>query len=551
MDVSSKRGLLSSFKASFLSRYEKEDFLVQAKAEYCLYITLILALADLVPFLLMVINGFNLIEGVFRVFVLGVLIAVLGLLRAGKQRIAADSLIAATVCILTGFVYLRPFVHYDEMYALAFLLEFVIVMACLIGRSRILPWVVAGASFLLVLMFFIVIVVPATPAEQRNGEINVVFFVACFLGMSGYLGGALMKNVDAFVSLARSEMEKNRRRIAELGGVVRSVEEGMGIGDRLLSFAGDTRSIVADSERKLSTLRSDFSRLSERMAQASEGNDKIEELGRSVLDKTRGHAADILETTAAIEEINATIDAVSIGADEKRARLASLKSITEIGGADMDRALDSIKKIADSSRSITEIGKIIQKIASQTNLLAMNANIEAAHAGEYGKGFSVVANEIRALAEQTNKNAGVISKTLKEISVNIADAQGVNQKAGEGFRLVTSEVRIVDEAMSGIFNALSEIRSGVGEITQAVIGIREASREIEDATKGISERTGANGVELETLEEALTSHSKAINLVLEAFERLSGGIGALESIGKENLVQIAKVNESIAVLDRD
>jgi methyl-accepting chemotaxis protein len=541
---------LASAKARYLGRYADADILVRSKAAYTLYFSFALVVADLVPLALMALKGFDAVETAFRLAGLLGIVLTLAFLKTGRQRAAADLLVATAVVTLATLVYLRPYLHYNELYTLAFLLEFAILLACLVGLSRRLPWIVAGLSFLLEIAFYLLRTLPRGGPESA-AALQSLFFIATFFVLSGLLGQLLMRSVDDFVRIAREEAAKNRARIEELGEVVRSVREGMAIGDRLLGFTGDSRGLVADAGGKLSALQADFSRLSKRMAAASEGNAGIEALGRAVLDRTRGHAADILQTTAAIEEINATIDSVSAGSDEKRARLEALRKVTGAGTEEMDRALASIAKIAESSKAITEIGRMIQKISSQTNLLAMNANIEAAHAGEYGRGFAVVANEIRALAEQTSRNASEISRTLKDISADIAQAGEVNKRASDSFRHISSEVVSVDEGMGGLFNALSEIRSGVGEITQAIVGIKDASVGIEEAVRGISERSGASVGELSALEAALRDHAAAIDLVLASFRRITEGIVDMEGIGRRNVDQIAKVSESIERLERE
>ena len=266
-------------------------------------------------------------------------------------------------------------------------------------------------------------------------------------------------------------------------------------------------------------------------------------------DRTLGHSEAIHETSAAIEQINATIDTAATGTAAKREKMGDLQRLTDQGEADMEQALDSILKIADSSAEINEVGRIIQKISSQTNLLAMNASIEAAHAGDFGRGFAVVADEIRALAEQTSSNAKEITRTLKEIAAEIELARQVNQKASDGFRVVKSGVSSIGEAMDGIFNAMLEIRSGIGEIAQAAGGVREASLDIESAVQGIAERSGASVRELNTLGEALRDHASAIEAMLAAFAAMAMGMNSLGEIGKENLRRIAAVELAVEAMD--
>jgi|GEM_PF-3015464 len=549
MKRESERSREPSLVGRYTGAYAESDFLTKAKARYTLFLAFLLIAIDIVPFLAMIATGFKALEAAFRLGALAAVAVSLILLRRGKAQAAVGLLLPLTAVLIWVFLYIRPFLHYYELFAIGFLLESTVLMACLVGRSRALPPIMAAASFGGVLLFFFVKTRPHLAAEAGSKAGESLFFIAIFFALSGFLGYSLMRLMERFTGIARDEMRKNRERIGALGEVLGSVRAGMAVGDRLLSFAGENGQRVRASEGGLGDLKRDFSSLSSRMDLARDGNEAIAGLVDTVRDRTRRHSADLQETSAAIEEINATIDAVSAGADDKRARMAGLQGMTDRGAADMERALGAIKKIASSSESITKIGQIIEEIASRTNLLAMNANIEAAHAGQFGRGFAVVANEIRGLAERSSANAAEITKTLKEIAVEIEQARSVYQKASDGFRVIKTEVGSVGEAMEGVFNALSEVRGGVSEITKAVIGIRESSNEIDGAVQGISERSGAGVKELSALGAALRAHVESIDRALAAFAELSSGMAGLETMGRENREQIAGVEAALQGMD--
>jgi hypothetical protein len=429
MDESRGLPVRRRFGSSLLARYEDADFIVKAKAGYTFYL----------------------------------------------------ALLAATVLVLCVFMLLRPFLHYYELYALGFLLEVAVLMACLIGRGRSAPALIAALAYATILAFYFLRTRVQSPAEFRGKELESLFFLAAFMALSGYLGVSLMGLVETFTGIARAEMEKNRSRIESFGAVPRSVREGMSVGDRLLAFVAESGDLVQGSERELVALRDDFARISGLMDAAREADAQIAGFVLKVQDRTRSHVEAIHETSAAIEQINATIDTVGSGTGAKRAKMDGLRNLTEKGAADMGLAL--------------------------------------AHAGDFGEGFSVVAYEIRALAEQTSSNAKEITRTLKEISVEIGQAQGINQTASDGFLAMKAGVGSVSEAMDGFFNAISEIRTGIAEISEAASGVRDASLDIES--------------------------------VLASFAKLSSGMEGLSAIGKENLGRIAAMESAVSSMDAE
>jgi methyl-accepting chemotaxis protein len=538
-------------KKLFLDRYNSVDFIIKTKATYTLYLTLILLVADLLPFILMFIEGFSTLEFAFRITAGAILIFNLYLIKKGNFHFAANFLIGAIIIILTGFASIRGYKHFYEMFILAFLLEFAIITTCLVGYSKVQPWVVAGLSFIIVVVFHITRTILFVNKDAISSGFESLFFIALFFALSGFLGGILMSSFNIYINMALNEMKKNQERANELGKVITSAQEGMSIGDNLLHFAKTNRERVQESEEILNILKSKFTDLSYKMKLAKNNNAEIAEFSRNVNEKTQNHAADIHESTAAIEEMNAIIDSLSKISSEKKDKMVELQTLTEVSASEIDRALESIKRVVTFSKTITEIGNVIQSISSKTNLLAMNANIEAAHAGEAGKGFAVVAKEIRNLAEITSKNASNITKTLKDISIEIEDAESINMNASNSFKVIKAEVKTVNEAMEEVFRALSEIKSGISEITKAVIGIRENSTEIETTVKDISERSTGSEKELAALESSFNENSLSITKILSFFKEISNGIIAIENIGQENLGQIAKVKEAVAELEKE
>ncbi|MDP3180035.1 MAG: methyl-accepting chemotaxis protein, partial [Spirochaetaceae bacterium] len=539
-------GIVASTRDFFLSAYAKEDFLASAKASYTLYLCFVLVVADVLPLVVMIFNGFVAIDAAARLVGAFVIAGAFALLRGGRQPAAAAALVGATVVFLFAFAMIRPYRHYLELYIFAFMFEFAVIVSCLVGRRRELPWIVAGGSYALVIAAFVLRVLPRGDAAETRGAVESLFFIGLFFAFSGFLGAALLKGVESFISIARAAVDGNEKRIAELGGVVLNAREGVAVGDALLAFVEENSSSVQDSERKLGDLKKGFLELSSIMDGASAGNEEIADLASSVNDQTAEHAASLLQTSAAVEQINATIDAVSRGSEERRARIERLKALVDGGSAEMARSEDAIAKIAKSSASITEIGKIIQKISSQTNLLAMNASIEAAHAGDYGRGFAVVADEIRALAEQTNANAVQITKTLKDIAVEIVHAQDVDRKAGAGFRSIESEVETLSQALGALFSALDEIRGGIAEIAKAVVGIRESSAGIQGSVGGVKERSGRIVEHLSVLGQALWGHAAAIEALRASYTQMSQGMAALEKAGRtarDAMVRVDKAAE--------
>ena len=134
--------------------------------------------------------------------------------------------------------------------------------------------------------------------------------------------------------------------------------------------------------------------------------------------------------------------------------------------------------IANSVTTVTDLITVIDDVAEKTNMLAMNAAIEAAHAGEQGKGFSVVADEIRALAETTAQNAKEVGENLTSMVSEIESSRKLTVKTGPIDHGADRRIKEVSDSLSEITGGLSEMSSGTTEITSALAQLITITQEV-------------------------------------------------------------------------
>ncbi|AOM82086.1 methyl-accepting chemotaxis protein [Salisediminibacterium beveridgei] len=196
------------------------------------------------------------------------------------------------------------------------------------------------------------------------------------------------------------------------------------------------------------------------------------------------------EATSAIDEVDqVTSEANDKTIQGKKTLQMTISQIHEIQGVTRE-VDDSVQRVSDRSDEIGNIIKLINDVAEQTNLLALNAAIEAARAGEHGKGFAVVADEVRKLAEQTGKATGDIQNLIEEMQTEVslsvehtrAGKKAVElgtdyaNQAGEAFDAVDQAVVKVSDRMSQVTAVMQTITSGIGEVEQSAAETSELSR---------------------------------------------------------------------------
>jgi methyl-accepting chemotaxis protein len=218
-----------------------------------------------------------------------------------------------------------------------------------------------------------------------------------------------------------------------------------------------------------------------------------------------------------------------------------LMDASEVGRTGLQEVASDIQEIARESEGLLEINAVMENIASQTNLLSMNAAIEAAHAGEAGKGFAVVADEIRKLAENSGEQSKTISTVLKKIKDSIDKITKSTDSVLKKFEAIDEGVRTVSDQEGNIRNAMEEQSAGSKQILEAIGQLNDVTQMVKGGSQEMLE--GSRQV----IEE-----SKNLELVTQA---ISSGMNEMASGADQINVAVTRVNtisgtnkESINVL---
>lgn len=193
-------------------------------------------------------------------------------------------------------------------------------------------------------------------------------------------------------------------------------------------------------------------------------------------------ADSVAQSSSAIEEMVANFSAVAKTIKKTDNTIKDLTAATDDGKNTLVTTNTVTQKISEESGSLMEASTVIQHIASQTNLLAMNAAIEAAHAGEAGKGFAVVADEIRKLAEESSAQGKTITTTLKNLGTEIKTLSDGAKTVEEKFNIIFNLSEQVKVMSTTLTEALHEQENGSREILTAIRNINSVTLEVKDGS---------------------------------------------------------------------
>ena len=265
-------------------------------------------------------------------------------------------------------------------------------------------------------------------------------------------------------------------------------------GDLTRELEGDYKGAFADLQaqvnRTILSLRTTTAEMGEATGALAVVSQQISDGSSKLAERTESQAASLEETSATMEQISSAVKANSANSRKAADLAGEARTKAESGKAVVSSAVAAMSDIEKGSTRIAETIAVIDTIASQTNLLALNAAVEAARAGEAGRGFSVVAEEVRDLARKTSDAAKDISAIVDQSGAQVQGGVAEVNRAGAVLEEITASIIEVTERMTDISTASEEQASGIQEIsstvasmdmvTQENVGLADQSRDSAD-----------------------------------------------------------------------
>jgi len=254
----------------------------------------------------------------------------------------------------------------------------------------------------------------------------------------------------------------------------------------------------------------------------------------------------VSQSSTAIEEMIANIRSVTETLAKNAENIIGLQESAETGKSSLQEVVHDINEIARESEGLMEINSVMENIASQTNLLSMNAAIEAAHAGDAGKGFAVVADEIRKLAESSSEQSKTISEVLKKIKGAIDKITLSTANVLDKFDTIDQRVKVVTAQEEIVRSAMAEQSQGSRQILGAASQVSEITQQVKDGSHEMLE--GSKGViqESKNLEKATQEITQGMSAMTIGADQVTDAVGVANDLSAKTKENISALVQSVS-----
>jgi methyl-accepting chemotaxis protein len=423
--------------------------------------------------------------------------------------------------------------------------SFLVFGAVFISNKKLLMGMCLG-YFLSYLGFLFLLALPG--AKVQGEALQLVHTLYPFIAVSSISIGlvAFRSIFDKVFSHTLEAMDAAMEKEQWARNLAAGSASQMSQAETLLDGARETSDSARVIKDNVHSIDDRFRFLNQKVEHAVQSLDSVKSAATVMSDLARDQSVQVEESGSAIEEMVASIKNVSSVLEMRATGIKELSEKAKDGEIQIRETQQAYSKVRQLLEGIRDMVGVISNVADQTNLLAMNASIQAAHAGEAGKGFAVVAGEVRTLSESTSNSAGIIANNINDLVAAMVQVGTALDITLSSFGEISSEIESFTGAMREVGQNAQELDAGSQGILVSTTHLRKITTQVDESSLTVSKAQNSISEDVQSISELAAEISGETRDIAQGTGRITSAMGNIQTLAEELVSKSRDLNQEMA-----
>ncbi len=471
------------------------------------------------------------------------------LIKKGKIKTASNIAMAYLYINVVNLILAIPYIHYLDNYRITlYFVAIILVSSLFFFETRQIY--ILGALCILAYVFYIIF--KHSPHYTPDIEMKAysAIFAQCFAMLFCiFLSGRIRLFSIELISFANKEKEKNVDKYSSLSKLIDSSQGVINVGSKIVIQSEKTLQDLVQANSGLDNISNDVVNLNSESEGMHQSMQKLKVNSESLNTDMKNFSHFVNEASSAVTQITATVENIEKVTAQRKENTENLVYDVRESKELVDQTANTISDFVERFIKLQQVADMIIGIADKTHVLAMNASIQASHAGKEGRGFTVVAQEIRKLADKTNINAQMVSQELRQNQEFVLLLEKQNKKMTQIFDMLYNETDIFIQSFEEILGGISEINRGLDEINSAVQKMVTITNNTADSTGEIKNEIQKEYESIDQINSLIKHIVNNISDTISSFKKVENVVSNIKDVGYTNIVQIDELTSKIELIN--